>query len=365
MKRESVKRNHKPGFILPLTLSIIGLAVALVTYMANNGRAFTPAARMMLEREKARMLARSGIEIAMSQISLPDKQQAPPKDEKDAAPIAQEKQQETLFAFVVPRLNAWQTFKLTSAVEGMAGEIGVCVMSEEGKLNLNQLFDPATGTLIESLKSNETAAACMRVLFERIEKATGGKEMLKAFEAFLKKRKTKLDDVTELLMIKEFEVFKDTLFYNPPDKVVPKEVKNTIYLTDIFTIWSGKKSIQPWLLSDSMCGVLELTRAKEGAVDEKQKIVAEISKAMPESLTWPDGWNKNLKLLYGKDFASLPKGIELLLDTKFEPMIFSVICYGKVGKTTQKVFAIVERVKTSTEKDKQQLNVKLKKLYWI
>lgn len=359
-----MKRNHNPGFILPLTLSVIGLAVALVTYMANNGRAFTPSARLMIEREKARMLARSGIDIAMSQLSLPDKKVEAKKDD-NAPQENKDKQEETLFSFVVPCANVWQKFALKPAIEGIQGEIGVCLMSEEGKLNLNELFDPETGDYIDALKNDVKAKACLQELFERIEKATGGKDLSKALGAFFKERKSKLDDVTELLTIKEFEVFKEHVFYNPQEKNAQKEGKSTLYLTDLFTIWSGKRVMQPWLLSDSIRGVLDLTQAQESSLEEKRKIVAEIMKAMPESLTWPDGWNKNLKLLYGKDFASLPKGIELLLETRFEPKIFSVICYGKVGKTTQKVFAILERVKTSTEKDKQSLNVTLKKLYWI
>lgn len=358
-----MERKHKPGFILPLTLSIIGLSIALVTYMANNGRVFTPTAKTMIEREKARMLARSGIEIAMSQLSLPDKGAAA-KDQKDKKDANQE-QEKTIFSVVLPHINVWQKFKLVPAIEGIQGEIGVCVMSEEGKLNLNELFDSATGTLVESLKTNPAAEKCMQEIFERIDKAMGGKDMLKAFLAFLKARKTKLDDVTELLMIKEFEVFKDHIFYDPPEENAPKDAKKHLYLTDLFTIWSGKKTLQPWLFSDAVCSILNLTQAQNNQAKERQKAVAEIMKAMPDALTFPDGWNKNLKLLYGKDFASLPKGIETLLNTKFETKVFSVLCYGKIGKTTQKLFAILERVKTSTDKDKPSFNITLKKLYWL
>ncbi len=355
---------HKKGFILPLTLSIIALAIILVTYMSNNSRVFAPSARAMIEREKARMLAQSGIQIAMSQLSLPDKNKEEKKDADDKS-APKEKQEETLFSFVMPRLNTWQVFKLTPAIEGIQGEIGVCLMSEEGKLNLNELFDTATGELAQEFKTNEAAQKCIQDLFDRMQKTVGAKDMFKGLEQFFKARKSKLDDVTELLKRDEFKSFKDTIFYEPLEKNVKRDPKKSFYLTDIFTTWSGKSTMQPWLLSDSMRGILDLSRVKEGDLDQKKKLVAEVAKAMPDSLTWPEGWNKNLKVLYDKDFAALPKGIELLFDTSFEPVIFSVICYGKVGKTTQKVFAILERVKTSTEKDKEQLNVILTKLYWI
>lgn len=362
--------RNKSGFILPLTLSIIGLAIALVTYLVNNGRAFTPAAKMMIEREQARMLARSGIEIAMSQLSIPDKKEEPKKAPEEAAkegakataaPESKEgKQEETLFSFIVPRMNVWQTFPLKRAVEGLQGEIGICLMSEEGKLDLNELYDPAKGELVDT-----SLSTVIDGFFQRIEKLSGRIDLRKAFEKFLKERKRKLDDVTELLVIKEFEGFKDTIFYEPPEKNVPQEAKKPIYLTDIFTIWSGKKTVQPWLLSEAMRNILDLPSAQNMAMEEKKKIMGEIAKTVPSSLTWPDGWNKYLKVWYRKEFDALPKGFEKILDTKFEASTFSVICYGKVGKTTQKAFAILERVKALDEKDKPQMNVRLKKLYWI
>jgi len=363
-----MSRRNKSGFILPLTLSLIGLAMALVIYMVNNGRAFSPSAKIMIEREKARMLARSGIEIAMSQLSIPDKNTQAPKAtdaketaaEKESAPEQKEKQKETLFSFIVPRINTWQTFSLKRAVEGMQGEIGVCIMCEEGKLDLNELYDPETGKL-----TNDALNGIMNVVFERMQKTVGGTELRKSFEKFLKERKTKLDDVTELLTIKEFAAWKDTMFYNPPEKGASKQSKASLYLTDIFTVCSGKKTVQPWLLSDSLRGIFEVSRVKDSPLEEKKKAFAELNKSVPAALNWPDGWNKYLKAWYGKEFAALPKGIETLLDTKFEPVIFSVLCYGKVGKTTQKLFAIVERIKTSAEKDKPVWNVKLKKMYWL
>jgi hypothetical protein len=356
--------NNKSGFILPLTLSIIGLAIALVTYMVNNGRAFTPVAKIMIEREQARMLARSGIEIAMSQLSMLDKKEeakkTPDAQKEGATPEKKEKQEETLFSFIVPRMNVWQLFPLKRAAEGLQGEIGVCVMSEEGKLDLNELYDPATGELV-----NASLSKIMDQVFQAVEKSIGRTDLRKAFEEKLKERKRKWDDVTELLTIKGFDGFKDRIFYEPPEKNASKEARQSLYLTDVFTVWSGKKTMQPWLFSAGLCSLEELASAQDMPMEEKKKIMAEIVKTIPDTLAWPDGWNKYLKLWYRKDFEALPKGFQALLDTKFEPTIFSVMCYGKVGKTTQKAFAILERTKASDEKDKPQVSIRLKKLYWI
>lgn len=359
-------RHNKSGFILPLALSIIGLAIALVTYVVNNGRAFRPAARMMIEREQARMLARSGIEIAMSQLSIPDKKESAnqaqdtlPKDGGTQSADTKGKEEETLFSSVLPRMNVWQMFPLKRTVEGIQGEIGICLMSEEGKLDLNTLYDPAKGQLVE-----ESISKIIDILFQGIEKSINRADLRKSFEKFLQDRKTKLDDVTELLTIEEFNGFKNNIFYNPPDQS-SKGQKRQIYLTDIFTTWSGKKTLQPWLLSESVRTILDLSGAQDIPMEEKKKVIAEVDKTLPGSLSWPDGWDKYLKSWYKKEFKSLPKGLESLLDTKFDPAIFSVLCYGKVGKTMQKVFAILERVKASSEKNKPQVSIRLKKLYWI
>lgn len=368
-------RHNKSGFILPLTISIIGLAIALVTYMVNNGLAFTPAAKVMIEREQARMLARGGIEIAMSQLSTPDKKEeqgakkapeTPPKEGAGQAAPAPEKkeskQEETLFSYIMPRMNVWQVFPLKRAVEGMQGEIGICLMSEEGKLDLNELYDFSKGELVDS-----SLSGVIDLVFRGLEKSIDRTDLRKAFEEKIKERKRKWDDVSELLTIKGFEGFQDKLFYQAPEKnAASKEAKQQpLYLTDVFTIWSGKKTVQPWLFSEGLRNLMDLGSAQSMAMEEKKKIISEIVKTIPDALTWPDGWNKYLKLWYRKEFAALPKGMDKLLDTKFEPAIFSVICYGKVGNTTQKAFAILERTKTPDEKDKAQLNVRLKKLYWI
>lgn len=354
------RSRNKSGFILPLTISILGLAIALVTYMVNNGRAFTPVTKMMIEREQARMLARSGIEIAMSQLSMPDKKEDQGAKKDAVLEKKDVKQEESLFSYIMPRMNVWQLFPLKQSIEGLQGEIGICVMSENGKLDLNTLYDMSKGELADSANSG-----IIDGLFKGLEKSIDRTELRKAFEEKIKERKRKWDDVSELLTIKGFDAFQDRLFYEPPVKDGSKEKKQTLYLTDVFTLWSGKKTVQPWVFSEGVRNLLDLPSAESMAIEEKKKIIAEIVKTMPESLAWPDGWNKYLKLWYKKDFAALPKGVDSMLDTKFEPTVFSVVCYGKVGKTIQKAFAILERAKASDEKDRPQINVRMSKFYWI
>ena len=41
----------------------------------------------------------------------------------------------------MPTLNRWQTFELTEEIDGLDGEIKLCITCEDGKLDLNQWYD--------------------------------------------------------------------------------------------------------------------------------------------------------------------------------------------------------------------------------
>lgn len=349
--------HKKSGYILILTLSIISLSVALVTYMVSSGRAFVPLAQSAIEREKARMLAFSGIEIVKSQLGTLPYMATDTKKKQEK----QDAKTDSLFSFLLPRMGRWQKFSLSKKYDGIQGEIGICMMSEEGKINLNALFDPKTGTLHKNLEGKDAITA----FFALLEKITGIKDVQKELEQFFKQRKTLLDDVTELLTIPSYAYFKQDIFYDPSFDETSPEMKKKIYLTDIFTIWSPTYKIQPWLLSSSMRVLLNLAPIHAYQEKDLERIVKEQLQQTPATLSWPQDWNTYLKLIFKNDFSILPKGIELIFDTKFEPTIFSVICYGKVGKTTQKLFAILERVKDETQQDTPHWSMSIKKLYWI
>ncbi len=156
--------------------------------------------------------------------------------------------------------------------------------------------------------------------------------------------------------------FKQHIFYEPPSE---KEEKRPLYLTDIFTLWSGKKTLQPWLFSDSMSGILDLQRATSGDVEKRKQSLNKWLENFKQKISLPDDWENVFEPLYEKDFGSLPKGIEAFLSFTFEPETFSVLSYGKVGDVTQKLFAIIQRT-VSTKKDREQsIAVTIKKIYWI
>ncbi|HZW61488.1 MAG TPA: hypothetical protein VFF04_04660, partial [Candidatus Babeliales bacterium] len=241
----------KPGYILVLTIMIIGLSVVIITYVNNKVTAYSPFAQGFVEREKAHELALAGVQIAMSQLAgVPQaatKSEGQKQDEATKDSIA-------LLKTILPVKNQWQEFALTKARDGVTGTIQICLVSEDGKIDINELYDFEKQQFVQ--EEGIDVKKGLQVLFATVEKASDGKDLFQAFEKFLKDRQYKLQDVTELLTIKEFEVFKRSVFYEPPGTVSSeKQEKRPVYLTDIFTVWSGSMQLEPWLLSHSL-GVL-------------------------------------------------------------------------------------------------------------
>jgi hypothetical protein len=130
---------------------------------------------------------------------------------------------------------------------------------------------------------------------------------------------------------------------------------------DLFTVWSDNNRLQPWFFSDSVCGLLGLKRAVFGEIEKREKHVIEVLKEK-DIKDKTQVWDKQLKPLYGKEFKSISKEIQTIIDSSFEPTIFSVLSYGTVGAIRQKIFAIIEKRPSSQG---QGASFTVKKIYWI
>jgi hypothetical protein len=374
-------QSQTSGYILLLTLMIISLCVVLVTYMFNKGAVEVPFSYAMIKREKAKQLALSGIQMAMSQLGKPIEI----KQEKAPAPAqppvqqtsSQDKAIKQYIERVVPTLNRWQTFNLNEKNDGIDGQIKIAISSEEGKIDINQWFDyknkkfKSLSILAPPSKTDQKndqqkpQQDVGKIIISIAFKNVGKDDLMSEFEKFLKERQYRLDDVTELLQIKGFETFKHRLFYEPPTQAEEsKKGERPVYLSDIFTVWSGKMQIDPWLLSDASAAMLGLKRVEANDVEQRKKAVQEAMKDFKGTFEVSKDWKKLFEPLYGKDFASLPKGIELIFTNKFAPRIFSVLSYGKVGDVTQKLLAIVESNQEFKE-NTLSFTMTIKKLLWL
>lgn len=350
---------NKSGYIIPLTLMLISMAIAFITIIYQRGSVFVPLMGTMMRREKAKLLALSGIDIAMAQLT----QQSSVVDSNDSAKKAASLERE-LLTTLLPALNRWQEFQLKQQRDGVEGTIKISISCEAGKIDINKIYDFSKQQFVGQGKLQGDWQKISKDLLGRIQKMTPGTDNLfQAFEAALKQRTSLFNDATELIMLEAFAPFAAALFYEPPARGMQKDGTRPLYLLDIFTVYGGT-TLQPWLFSDSLLGILGVSRAKSGDVKQRQAIVTEWISKWTLTTQWQTQWNSALKPVYGLELQSLPNGLDSVLQERFDPKFFSVVSYGIVGDVTQRAYAIIEREK-STVQGKERYECKLRKFYWM
>lgn len=66
-----MKQTHKQGFILVMTLLMISLGMLITSSLFDRGSSFTPFAHSVIDRQKALLLAYSGLAITESLLLTP------------------------------------------------------------------------------------------------------------------------------------------------------------------------------------------------------------------------------------------------------------------------------------------------------
>lgn len=344
------------GYIVPLVLMLISMAVIMVTAMYYRGTVFVPFMSTMLAREQAKFLALSGVQVAMGQLVQEIKQQ--PAD-KQKAVVPHEKE---LLENILPSLNRWQEFSLKRARDGIDGTIKISVSCEAGKIDLNRIYDFNAKKFRGEGQEKGDWRKIMQLLLERIQTMMPGtSNLFESLEGILRERRYKFNDASELLTRDAFSKFAGTMFYEPPLPGAKSE--RPLYLMDLFTVYGGA-TLQPWVFSDSLLGVLGIKRAAVGDSNGRKEMTKEWLSKFTPTTNWSSQWNAILKPVYGVELQSLPNGIDSVLQERFDPSFFSVISYGTVAGITQRIYAIVERVK-KTVNGKTHYEGKLRKFYWM
>ncbi len=365
--------NHQikqKGFIIPLVLMLISVAIVLITAIYQRGSIFVPFITTMHRRQEAKMLAMSGVQIAMSQIAQVEMQDEKKKGEVEkkeggaksqTAADPRSAEATSFLSEILPILNQWQEFKLKKDVDGIEGEIKIVLSSEEGKINLNTIYDFAKHRFFGEGQMRGDWKKIMQLLLQRIQKKMGiSANLFESFEKFLKQRHYKVNDATELLTLEPFRPFARKVFYEPPS---PKAKDHPLYLLDIFTSY-GYGKLQPWLLSSSIRGALDMKRTLVSDAKKIKAMAGERVKNFKSTINVAQDWNKLFQPMYGIAYQRLPKGIDAVLETTFDPKVFSVVSYGVVGDVMQRVYAIIERTR-QVAKNKTWYDVRMKKFYWI
>jgi len=369
-------QHARSGYILITTLLMLTAGVSVVTYLITRATSYVPLIDVIGKQEKARMLAFAGLQIAAAQLATPPKQKEGEQEKPKAVPsanpnLAAQKgaadDSRHLASIILPTLNRWQQFKLKESIEGIDGILNISVSCEDGKINLNQIYDFEKKEFRGEKQKDGGWRKILKDMCGRIEKQMGGKELFENVENYLKKRVYQLNDVTELLVVPGFIIFSDKIFYEPPsidtNKGGNKEAR-PLYLNDIFTLYTQKYTIDPWVFSDSLAGLLELKRAESGDREQREKMVETVLKQFKKTANWKADWKQLLQPLYQKELQSLPSGIESVLGTTFDPRVFSIVVHATVDSVTQRLYAIVERIQQDGE-GAAQTQVQIRKVYWL
>jgi hypothetical protein len=404
--------KQQSGYILIFSMMFIAMIIALSMIISNRGSLHVNYAKFMISREKAKMLAYSGLQIAMAQLAIKEKKEEDAgkaeigKDKSgarssgDSKQLWTEKESKEFIKTVWPNMYKWQEFKLTEKNYGTDGIIKICIGAEEGKLDINQTFvfdeDQAKRKFVgqadiaekkdsendeqkdlkteakKSVKSSSDYKKLYENVFKKIdvfikgankfEKFEGYLKNKQRFEKILKNRQDMLYDTTEFFALDGFDGFADKIFYEPQEEVREKgkvlKAAETIYWNDIFTIFSGNKKISPWFISPS---IKKLLGFKEPEIKSKAD---SISKKFKENLSYPKDWNDIFMPIFGIKYEDIPAWFKFAIDEKFEPRFFSVISYGKVDDVYHKIFAIIERKKEEINK-KIVIKFEIKKFYCV
>ncbi len=367
------RRGSVVLYALMMIAAMIFLVQGLIKGVFLNNR-FTSS---MLAREQAELLAYSGIQLAIAQLSLTDDTEADAKEssgaDKNAKPD-EGKKMKAMLKRVLPHLNRWQTCKLNKKTDQVDGTIKFCISSEQGKLNINEVFD------FSNMSFKKPFAEFIRGLDIKPTLKKG--EVHDRLVEFFKKRKKRLYDVSELLMVPGLQTL--DIFYNPPS--IPGKGKSSmpnvnVTLLDVFTVWTDNDKINPFWFSDSWCGMLNLRRAHaDDAEKQKEAFKKVIEQIKPE--TKPD-WDQQWQIvepLYGQK----PKIISSLKDNftkEFGSTVYSVLSCGKVEEVECQLLAILKEQavteKTAKPKDNTQNEtktepggqakkmLKILRIYWL
>ena len=333
-----MKKNN--GMVLIFSLMILSIIIILTEQLIRSVMVGSNFTKTMISREHSEMLTLGGINIAIAQLTFEREE-----EKKGEADPSKADGQKKFVLSLISSLNRWQTFKLDPKIDGFAGQISICISSEQGKININEAFD------FKKQEFKKTYQSLMAGLSIPGKIPEG--EFAKRLTEFLKRRCKKLYDVTELIDVPGFERL--DAFYTPPTKPQKGNSQPNVDLAlqDIFTAWTEDEKLDPLLLSDSLCAILGIRRPR---ADDNIKLQERFKKLASEFKDdWGKDWDANWKHLQ-EIYENKPRllaNMKDILVEKFRPKVYSVLSYAKVEQVEQQVLAIIKEVEEKSSSQEQ------------
>jgi len=324
-------KNKQPGYILLITFSMLALCTALVSMFLVKGMTHKKLATVLLEQEKMNQFALSTPALAQGFLAFTaedikpvEKAPAEKSADKSAGGDDGAGFAKKLLEKVLPVVNKTQSFSMKEIEKDFPVVINLTFFCESGKININGLYDLVNKTFYNEGVAGKDKKVFATWLFETIAKKTEQPSLLQPFLEHVKSRKMPFNDVTELLAIKEFAAcFSQAVFYEPRqmDESGDKKTQK-LFLTDIFTVASENDTIQPWLLSPSLCVLLDISQKSDKQEGAEKKV--DISTFKPQA-DWQKDWDVAMKPLYDVSFDKIPEQVRPILATQFGVTTFSIL----------------------------------------
>lgn len=367
------QKREVSGYIMVMALLLVSMITMIVVVIFNKTMIAVPFTHIMIEDHKARILSKAGVALFNAQLCKPfvKKKSDVTKQQHEKETGEQSVDPDNYFLEqLFPVLNKWQSVFLKRDIDGIDAEVSFCICCEDGKINLNKMFDFEKKEFVGEKQKEGNYKLLLEELCKRLEKHLKTKDLFGSLEKFLKKQKVPLEDITQLLEIKEWAPWKNRVFYGKgterlkslTEQADQKE-KASLYLTDIFTVATNHATIEPWVFSAGLMQLLGLVKSFDEK-DAKKGSFKEHLKSFKKRVTWKTEWNNILKPIYQKELQSLPEHIDSFLSSTFSPTTFMVLCQAKVGRAIACSCAIVERTVRAKD-EKQEYAIQIKKIYWI
>lgn len=347
-----MRNNRQPGFILILTFLMLSAAIALATYLVVSTQVSKSIGSTVLTRARSQDIALAGIELVRRTLS------------HAGDPEGNKQEVGSILRFI----NRWRTFALHEETDGVDATIQIYTTCEEGKININSMFDEQKKIFVIDEKDSFLKELWTRIGAIFRTKGTVGVTDFKDFlMRHLKGRKEPLDDVSELFgdepLVRMPPVFTPLPMADEPGESKESRTQ-ALGVYDIMTISEFMVKMQPLFLSRGMCELLgfkQLPSDDEG----REKIIKDV---LPKinlggaPISWAHEWDKLLTPIYGKTFNQIEGHFRwTTFDQQIGAHIISVLCYGKMNNRAVGVFALLLRY---VEHDKRVV-YHVKKLYWI
>ena len=372
---------------------IVSLMVFLTQQLVSGVLVTSNFVSIIMQREQAKALALNGVQIVAKQLLELDEEKKEKKESGGAEKKEEEKSKlpvhdKNFLEKVLPFLNRWRIFSFEEKVDGFAGELRVCLTCEDGKININEAFD------FKKQEFKKEYAALLKSLEIKGKLAPG--ELATKLQEFLTKRARKLEDVSELMQVPVCRNL--DIFYKPPEKPTKKDEQPSpsinLALSDIFTVWTDSHEINPMIFSNALCAMFTFRQPlATDATVMKDKFQQFAQQFKPELVKdWDASWEM-LQILYEQKPVFF-KEMQGIFSKEFGPSTYSVISYATVGKVTQRVMAVVKKVKRQqaekkpgeagavepdnaedvpsdgakqdgSKKTKNKYDIKVLRLYWI